>query len=70
MFLKVFLKEGVILAVEMPETRRGKKRSHLRKLYTFTCGRSSLQAEEDSLHVGGPGFSRIVYCNDPEKRVQ
>ena len=22
------------------------------------------------MHVGGPGFSRIVYCNDPEKRVQ
>ncbi|GLJ17222.1 hypothetical protein SUGI_0298350 [Cryptomeria japonica] len=53
----------------MSEPGRRKKRSQLRKLYTFTCGRSSLPPD-DSLPVGGPGFSRVVYCNEPEKRAQ
>lgn len=52
----------------MPD-HRGKRRIHLSKLYTFSCGRSSLQTEE-SLPVGGPGFSRVVYCNEPEKHLE
>lgn len=52
----------------MPD-QRGKRRIHLSKLYTFSCGRSSLQTQ-DSLPIEGPGFSRIIYCNEPEKHLE
>ena len=46
---------------------RGRIRAKLRQshLYTFTCLRP--QADGDVPHsVDGPGFSRIVYCNQPQ----
>lgn len=52
----------------MPD-HRPKRKIHLSKLYTISCGRSSLQTE-DSLPVGGPGFSRTVCCNEPEKHQE
>ncbi|KAI8021502.1 putative phospholipid-transporting ATPase 9 [Camellia lanceoleosa] len=41
------------------------KRKKLRfsKIYSFACGRASF--EEDHSRIGGPGFSRVVYCNEP-----
>ncbi|CAJ1944306.1 unnamed protein product [Sphenostylis stenocarpa] len=41
-----------------------RRRHHFGRIHAFTCGKASLK-EEHSL-IGGPGFSRKVYCNDPE----
>eukprot|EP00249_Psilotum_nudum_P024537 c29212_g1_i2 orf=822-4364(+) len=50
----------------MPTSR--KRRSfHLSKLYTFSCLKA--QPVEDTV-LGGPGFSRIVYCNIPGQPIQ
>ncbi|KAL2632432.1 hypothetical protein R1flu_017118 [Riccia fluitans] len=47
---------------------RGKTRLRLSKLYTYAaCVRPG--GTSDEVPVGGPGFSRVVYCNDPEKHV-
>ncbi|KAL1216326.1 putative phospholipid-transporting ATPase 11 [Cardamine amara subsp. amara] len=40
-----------------------RKRLHLRNLYAFKGRKSTFQ--EDHSHIGGPGFSRVVYCNEP-----
>lgn len=44
----------------------GKKRRLLRfsKIYSFTCGKASFQ--DDHSQIGGPGFSRVVYCNEAD----
>ncbi|KAH9607053.1 hypothetical protein KSS87_013828 [Heliosperma pusillum] len=44
----------------------GKRRKKLRfsKIYSFHCGRASFPEEEQS-QIGGPGFSRVVFCNEP-----
>ncbi|XP_010554248.1 PREDICTED: phospholipid-transporting ATPase 10-like [Tarenaya hassleriana] len=42
---------------------RRRKRLHLSKIYSYTCGKSSF--EEDHSQIGGPGFSRVVFCNEP-----
>ena len=41
-----------------------KRRLHFSKIYSFRCGRASLKEEHS--HIGGPGFSRVVFCNEPE----
>ncbi|MED6195380.1 Phospholipid-transporting ATPase 10 [Stylosanthes scabra] len=40
---------------------------HFSRIHAFSCGKASIirDNEEHSL-IGGPGFSRIVYCNDAE----
>lgn len=43
----------------------GKRRLRLSKLYSFTCGKTSLK-DDDHSQIGGPGFSRVVYCNESE----
>ena len=45
---------------------RGKKKHH--RIHAFSTSRLSSLPSEDSDHslVGGIGFSRRVYCNDPE----
>ncbi|KAL1189640.1 Phospholipid-transporting ATPase 10 [Cardamine amara subsp. amara] len=42
---------------------RRRRRLHLSKIYSYTCGKSSFK--EDHSNIGGPGFSRVVYCNEP-----
>ena len=44
----------------------GGRRKKLRfsKIYSFRCGRAAFK--EDHSQIGGPGFSRVVYCNDPD----
>ncbi|KAL9679933.1 hypothetical protein QQ045_017804 [Rhodiola kirilowii] len=41
-----------------------RKRLHFRKIYSFKCGGKQL-VKEDHSQIGGPGFSRVVYCNEP-----
>ncbi|CAL5419079.1 unnamed protein product [Camellia sinensis] len=40
-----------------------RKKLHLSKIYSFRCGRQSFKG--DHSQIGGPGFSRVVYCNEP-----
>ncbi|KAL1337923.1 hypothetical protein HN51_032604 [Arachis hypogaea] len=42
-------------------------RHHFSRIHAFSCGKASIirDNEEHSL-IGGPGFSRIVYCNGAE----
>lgn len=41
-----------------------RKKLQLSKIYSFRCGKNSFQ--EDHSQIGGPGFSRVVYCNEPD----
>lgn len=34
------------------------------KIYSFACGKQSFQ--EDHSQIGGRGYSRVVYCNEPD----
>ena len=40
-----------------------RKKLHFSKIYTFRCGRASFKG--DHSQIGGPGFSRVVHCNEP-----
>jgi len=44
----------------------GKRRRklHFSKIYSFHCGKASFP-EEDLSQIGGPGFYRVVVCNEP-----
>ncbi|CAN0929913.1 Putative phospholipid-transporting ATPase 9 [Linum grandiflorum] len=44
--------------------RKRRIRVKLSKLYSFRCGRASFEEEEHS-QIGGPGFSRVVFANEP-----
>ncbi|XP_042413371.1 putative phospholipid-transporting ATPase 9 [Zingiber officinale] len=47
------------------EGRSRRRLLRLSKLYTFvTCGRA--RPEEGQGQIGGPGFSRVVFANDPD----
>lgn len=41
-----------------------RKKQHFSRIHAFSCGRASFKGEHSL--IGGPGFSRVVYCNDPE----
>ncbi|KAK9118837.1 hypothetical protein Scep_016930 [Stephania cephalantha] len=41
-----------------------RKKLHLSKIYAFSCGKASFK--EDHSQIGGPGFSRVVFCNEPD----
>ncbi|XP_057474839.1 probable phospholipid-transporting ATPase 4 [Actinidia eriantha] len=47
---------------------RGRIRARIRRshLYTFACLRTQAAETEDPHQFPGPGFSRIVCCNEPE----
>ncbi|KAF6169012.1 hypothetical protein GIB67_038509 [Kingdonia uniflora] len=47
----------------MSGAARGRK-LHLSKIYGFSCGKASFKV--DHSQIGGPGFSRVVYCNEPD----
>ncbi|XP_058193766.1 putative phospholipid-transporting ATPase 9 [Rhododendron vialii] len=40
-----------------------RRRLHFSKIYSFRCGKTPL--DDDHSQIGGPGFSRVVYCNEP-----
>lgn len=41
-----------------------RRKIHFSKIYTFRCGKSSVK--DDHHQIGGPGYSRVVYCNEPK----
>lgn len=41
-----------------------RKKQRFSRIHAFPCGRASFRSEHSL--IGGPGFSRIVYCNEPE----
>ncbi|KAL2234943.1 putative phospholipid-transporting ATPase 9 [Sesamum indicum] len=41
-----------------------KKRIHFSKIYSFKCVKGGFQ--DDHLQIGGPGFSRVVFCNESD----
>ncbi|WVZ18018.1 hypothetical protein V8G54_005340 [Vigna mungo] len=43
----------------------GRKRRHFSRIHAFSCGKASFKGEHSL--IGGPGFSRIVYCNEAER---
>lgn len=47
----------------MPEGG-GKKRIHFSKLYSFSCFKSPFK--DGHSQIGQKGYSRVVYCNDPD----
>lgn len=48
--------------------RRTKSKVHFSKLYNFSCFRPSSKDEHGQ--IGQGGFSRVVYCNDPDNSEQ
>ncbi|XP_011079998.1 probable phospholipid-transporting ATPase 4 isoform X1 [Sesamum indicum] len=51
---------------------RGRIRARIRRshLYTFACGRPRTTEEERPHDFEGPGFSRIVHCNQPDMHTK
>lgn len=45
-------------------TRERRRKRHFGKLYSFACCKSSFG--DDHAQIGQRGFSRVVYCNDPD----
>ena len=44
---------------------RGRRRKlHFGRLYSFACGGSKFDV--DHSQIGGPGFSRVAYANEPD----
>ncbi|KZV25180.1 phospholipid-transporting ATPase 9-like [Dorcoceras hygrometricum] len=41
-----------------------KKKINFSKIYSFKCGKES--SRDDHSQIGGPGFSRVVYCNESD----
>lgn len=41
-----------------------RKRLHLSKIYSFKCGKGGFKDEHSQ--IGRPGFSRVVFCNEPD----
>lgn len=52
---------GGFCKTKMAGNRR--RKLHFSKIYSYTCGKASFK--EDHSQIGGPGFSRVVYCNEP-----
>lgn len=48
--------------------RGARKKGKVRwsKLYSFSCMRPSVSELEEPHHLEGPGFSRVVMCNEPQ----
>ncbi|KAJ6792772.1 putative phospholipid-transporting ATPase 9 [Iris pallida] len=43
-----------------------RKKLHFSKLFSFSCGRGSALQDESPSQIGGPGFSRIAFANEPD----
>jgi phospholipid-translocating ATPase len=42
-----------------------RRKLHLSKIYSFACGKPSFKGREH-LQIGEHGYSRVVFCNEPE----
>ncbi|KAK1564555.1 hypothetical protein Q3G72_005701 [Acer saccharum] len=40
------------------------RKLHFSKIYSYTCRKTTFK--EDHSHIGGPRFSRVVYCNEAD----
>ncbi|XP_006853382.2 probable phospholipid-transporting ATPase 5 [Amborella trichopoda] len=49
----------------MPKQRQNKSKIRWSKLYSFSCVRPGVVEAASIEQLGGPGFSRIVFCNQP-----
>ncbi|KAG2253277.1 hypothetical protein Bca52824_083413 [Brassica carinata] len=45
--------------------RKRRRRIQLSKLYTLTCTHQAC-FKQDHSQIGGPGYSRVVFCNEPD----
>lgn len=45
---------------------RKSKKHHFGRIHAFSCGKARVSFREELNQIGGPGFSRVVYCNDPD----
>lgn len=43
----------------------GKKKLHFSKFLSFSCVKATPH-DDDHSHIGGPGFSRVAFANDPD----
>ncbi|KDP20064.1 hypothetical protein JCGZ_05833 [Jatropha curcas] len=41
-----------------------RKKQHFSRIHAFSCGKASFKGDHSL--IGGPGFSRVIHCNDPE----
>ncbi|GMI76738.1 Aminophospholipid ATPase 9 [Hibiscus trionum] len=41
-----------------------RRKQHFSRIHAFSCGKASFKGDHSL--IGGPGFSRVIYCNDPE----
>lgn len=57
---------------EREKMARGRIRARIRRssLYTFACYKSSPTNEDGPHDIQGPGYSRMVHCNNPEMHGQ
>ncbi|KAF5751968.1 hypothetical protein HS088_TW02G00987 [Tripterygium wilfordii] len=44
--------------------RGGRRRVHFRNMHPFSCFKAS--SKDEHSQIGGPGFSRMVFCNEPD----
>lgn len=42
-----------------------RKKLHFSNFYSLRCGKASVLSDDHS-QIGGPGFSRVVFCNEPD----
>ncbi|KAK9705036.1 hypothetical protein RND81_07G028600 [Saponaria officinalis] len=45
---------------------RRKKKFRFSKIYSFKCGKTSFEEEEERTQIGKPGFSRVIFSNENE----
>ncbi|GAA0147850.1 primary active transporter [Lithospermum erythrorhizon] len=43
-----------------------RKKLNFSKIYSFKCGNGKGDFKEEHSQIGGPGFSRVVFCNEPD----
>ncbi|GAA0151878.1 primary active transporter [Lithospermum erythrorhizon] len=42
-----------------------RKKSYFGKIYSFKCSNGKVDFKQEHSQIGGPGFSRVVFCNEP-----
>ncbi|KAI5069580.1 hypothetical protein GOP47_0015881 [Adiantum capillus-veneris] len=51
---------------QQPDKRK-RGRIRLSKIYSYACVRPTVVEGDSLVPLGGPGFSRVVFCNQPER---
>ncbi|MCO5558139.1 hypothetical protein L7F22_011716 [Adiantum nelumboides] len=49
------------------QDKRKRGRIRLSKIYSYACVRPTVDEEDSLAPLGGPGFSRVVFCSQPER---